>query len=370
MGGMEDYKVAIVMVGLQVLSAGVTLFTRATLVNGLSPRVLVVYRQGIAALVMAPIALISRRKSSGSSPLGLRGFAWLFAASLFGVTANQMAYFEGLYLSSSSVASAMTNIMPAITFVMAFIAGWEKVNIRSMRSIAKILGTVFCVSGAVSMALFKGPKLLNAEFIPVKSLLFNPGVDNWLLGCFLLFVGAWFWSLWLILLVPISKYCPDHAYSSAWMCFFASLQAAIVALVEEKTADAWTLHSFSELACCLYTGIVLAVSFFVQAWCISKRGPLFCSMFNPLCTVIVTIFASIFLNEEIYTGSLVGGFAVIAGLYIVLWGKAKDIEGKRQETKPKLQDEQTSTVQVIIEEPAEKKSCETDLEEPLLSGTK
>lgn len=45
-----------------------------------------------------------------------------------------------------------------------------------------------------------------------------------------------------------------------------------------------------------------AFSFFVQAWCISRRGPLFAAMFNPLGTVITTVFAAVLIHEEIYTG--------------------------------------------------------------------
>lgn len=39
------------------------------------------------------------------------------------VTGNQNAYFEGLFLSSSTIATAMTNLIPAITFVMAATVG-------------------------------------------------------------------------------------------------------------------------------------------------------------------------------------------------------------------------------------------------------
>lgn len=44
------------------------------------------------------------------------------------------------------------------------------------------------------------------------------------------------------------------------------------------------------------------ISIFVQAWVIERRGPVFSAMFNPLNTVIVTIIASIFLQEQIYVG--------------------------------------------------------------------
>ncbi|KAK3221722.1 hypothetical protein Dsin_008747 [Dipteronia sinensis] len=370
MSGWESCKMLIAMVGLQFIYAGVALFTRAAFLKGMSPRVFVVYRQAIATFSMAPVAFFSTRRNSSRSSVGLRGFAWMFVASLIGVTANQNAYFEGLYLASSTMASTMSNLIPAVTFLMAFIAGWEKLNIRSLRSIAKVVGTVFCVTGAISMVLLKGTKLLNAEFIhPLKSIFFSPGNDdsNWLLGCLLLFGSSCFWSFWMILQVPISASCPDHSQSSAWMCFMATLQSATFALLVEKNPQAWSLHSLLELGCCLYTGIGLAVSFFIQAWCISKRGPLFCAMFNPLCTVIVTIFAALFLHEEIYIGSLIGACGVIMGLYIVLWGKAKDLEEITLQTNPKMENDQTRIVQVLIEEPLEKKSCKIDLEEPLLS---
>ncbi|KAK7855837.1 wat1-related protein [Quercus suber] len=88
MGEFDYYKPALAMIGLQFIYAGY------------EPRVLVVYRQVIATLIMAPIAWFRGR-----------------------VTANQNAYFEGLYLASSTAASAMANLIPAITFVMAAILG-------------------------------------------------------------------------------------------------------------------------------------------------------------------------------------------------------------------------------------------------------
>ena len=64
--------------------------------------------------------------------------------------------------------------------------------------------------------------------------------------------------------------------------------------------------------------------------------------------------------------SLVGAFGVIIGLYIVLWGKAKDLEEIKQEMDPKLLNNQTKIIQVIKDESSEK-TYKIDLEEPLLS---
>ncbi|XVF47817.1 hypothetical protein PTKIN_Ptkin03bG0141400 [Pterospermum kingtungense] len=367
MGGWEDYKPAMAMVGLQFCYAAVALVTRATLLQGMSPRVLVVYRQAVATLAVAPIAYLSRRKSGGSS-MGLRSFSLIFLASLIGVTINQNIYYEGLYVATSSMASAMANLVPGITFVMASIVGLEKVNIRSLKSIAKVAGTVICVTGAIFMALLRGPKLLNTQMLPSKSI-FGSECEHWLLGCLFLFGSATCWSLWLILQVPASASYPDHVSLSAWMCFFGALQSAAVTVFLEPDLEAWTLHSSFELVSCFFVGIFgSGLSFFAQAWCISKRGPLYSAMFNPLCTVIVTISAALLLHEEIYMGSLIGAAGVIGGLYVVLWGKAKDLQVINKETDPESQNDQKSTMKTgLIDESAQTSSHKHDLEEPLLS---
>ncbi|XP_062078540.1 WAT1-related protein At4g30420-like [Humulus lupulus] len=370
MGGYDEYKPAMAMFALQFSYAGVALSTRAALLQGMSPTVFVVYRQAIATLVIAPLAYFTRRKSGGPS-MGLRSFTLIFLASLIGVAINQNIYFQGLYLASSSMASAMANLVPAVTFLIASILGLEKVNIRSLRSLAKIVGTILCVSGAMSMALLKGPKLLNAELqnLPSNSF-FGSGnsTDDWILGCIFLFGSCCCWSIWLILQVPASASYPDHLSLSAWMCFMATIQSAIITLFLEKDLEAWKFSTGLELGCCFFSGIVgSGVSFFVQAWCISERGPLFSAMFNPLCTVIVTILAAIFLQEKIYTGGLVGGIGVIIGLYILLWGKAKDIKVViEEETDPNLQNSTQERKQ--IDDVLEKGSYQVDLKEPLLSN--
>ncbi|CAN6880451.1 unnamed protein product [Brassica oleracea] len=312
MGNVEEYKPVIAMLGLQLCYAGVTLTSETTLVNGLSPRVFILYRQAFATIFIFPFILFSRGRSKISN-LDRRSFSLIFMASLIGITLYQNLYFEGIYLASSSMGSAMCNMIPAFTFVVSFLAGYEKVNFRNIRGLAKILGTVICVVGAVSMALIRGPKILNSEFsLPIaKSLLGDIKDQNlWLLGCLLVFVSTLCWSFSLIVQVPISAYYPDHLSLSAWLCLFSTIQCAIITFFLEKDPNAWILHSYSELATCLYAGVVTsALSTTVQAWVISQRGPLFSAMFSPLATVIVTILATMFLKEEMYTGGQV--FATI-----------------------------------------------------------
>ncbi|KAF4346529.1 hypothetical protein G4B88_016257 [Cannabis sativa] len=265
---MGNYKPVLCMVMLQGLYAGLALFTKAALMRGMSPRVFMVYRQIVATLLLAPLVSLSRWKKPNKVSLGLKGFALIFLNALIGL---------------------------------------EKVNVGSLRGIAKIIGTIMCIGGAIVMGLVKGPTLLNS---PQSSSSSSIAPQNLLLG--------------------------------------STIQSAIFAVsIDHTKSEAWLLTSHLEIGSCIYAGIVASLSFTLQTWCVSQRGPVFSAIFNPLATVITTIIATSFLHEELYIGSLIGGFTVIIGLYVVLWGKAKDLKetNKVQET---LKNHQRPTVELII----------------------
>ena len=48
----------------------------------------------------------------------------------------------------------------------------------------------------------------------------------------------------------------------------------------------------------MVSGLVLIVT----AWCVRLRGPLYAMVFSPLSLVIVAIFASMMLDENLYVG--------------------------------------------------------------------
>ncbi|KAL6846537.1 hypothetical protein ACP4OV_023985 [Aristida adscensionis] len=332
---MEGYKPCAAMVVTQCINAAMALWAKAAFTRGLSPMAFVVCRQAVAAVILVPIVVaVNRRKMKEMMSPGVVGFSLVFVASLIGATVNQFMYYQGVHLGSSSMATAMTNLIPAITFVMAASVGLERVDVRRPRSLAKIFGTVVCVGGAMAMAFFKGPKLL----ADMDALLHMPAGSRWLTGALFLVGSSSCWSLWLILQVPICKSYMDPLTLSAWMCLLSSLQSAALVSFLAPAPDAWRIHSLFELSCCLFAGVMgSGVTFYLQSWCISVRGPLYSAMFNPLCTVVTTALAAAVLREELHVGSLLGAIAVVAGLYIVLWGKAGD--GKQAGAAPERTDD-------------------------------
>lgn len=62
--------------------------------------------------------------------------------------------------------------------------------------------------------------------------------------------------------------------------------------------------------------------------------------------------------------SLAGAVAVVVGLYVVLWGKAKDLKEIKLEMNSR--DDSTRVVKILIDETS-KQICKLDLQEPLLA---
>ncbi|TVU09620.1 hypothetical protein EJB05_43104, partial [Eragrostis curvula] len=255
---VEQYKPCAAMVTTQCILAAMTLWVKAAFGRGMSPMVFVVYRQAVATLVLAPIALMANRTKLKEMRLGTRGFFLVFVAALFGATVDQNLCYQGLHLGSSSLATTMTNLIPAITFVMAVAVGQERVNIREVSSIAKIFGTVVCVGGAATLAFFKGPRLLNNSIADPSKLL-HTLASKWVIGALLLILSSSCWSFWLILQGPICKSYMDPLTLSAWTCFLSTLQSAPVAFFLLPDQTAWRIHSLFELSCYIFA--VSTVSF-------------------------------------------------------------------------------------------------------------
>ncbi|XP_020165194.1 WAT1-related protein At4g28040 [Aegilops tauschii subsp. strangulata] len=313
----ERHKPCVAMVLVQLFYSLVDMALKTAYGLGMRPIVFVAYRQGIAAAALLLASLAARGLTLRPMAVGPRAFALLFLASLASAT-GQYFYFMGLQLASPSMARATTNLAPGITFAIAAVIGLEKVDLRSSRSIAKIVGTVVCLAGAMLMAFFKGPKLLGALLLPATG--------DWVKGGIYLMGNAFCFSIWYILQVPVCKSYLDPLSLATWMCFLATLQCAVMAFfLEANYMEIWKLASIWELPCILYGGVFASgANFFMQSWCISVKGPLYSAIFTPLSAVITTILSTLVLHEELHIGSVLGAIVIILGLYVVLWGKADD----------------------------------------------
>ncbi|KAL7119910.1 hypothetical protein ACP275_02G090600 [Erythranthe tilingii] len=318
------------MVIVQLGYAGMNIISKVAMDSGMNPFVHVAYRQVFATIAIAPFAYFMERKTRPKMTASI--FFQIFLCSIFGVTVNQITYFVGLKNSTPTIACALTNINPAVTFIMAVPFGLEKVGVKSKAGQAKVMGTIICVGGALLLSFYHGSivdigkssiQWKYAEETGTKSSINHV---NLILGPILLIVSAISWAIWLIIQTRVSQKYGAPYSSSALMCLMATFQCVVVAFFFDHNLSAWSLTSNIRIISSVYSGIVCsALAFCLMSWCIERKGPLYVSVFSPLLLVIVAILSWALLEEKLYVGTVAGSVLIVLGLYGVLWGKNREM---------------------------------------------
>ncbi|KAJ0714611.1 putative EamA domain-containing protein [Helianthus annuus] len=307
--------------------AGMDILSKAALNEGISNYVFVVYRHAVATVVMAPFALIFDRKIRPKMTRSV--FIKIIFLGLLEPVIDQNLFFMGMKATTATFTAAMVNILPAITFVMACILRLEKLNLKGIRSQAKVVGTITTVAGAMVMTLMKGPII---ELFWTKGRTYhevgNQGVDfrHSIKGATMIAVGCFSWSGFMVLQAITLKSYPAELSLTVWICLMGTIEGALVALIMERGNTAvWALKWNTSLVAVLYTGIVCSgLAFYISGIVMKTRGPVFVTAFSPLSMIIVAVMGSIILAEQMYLGRVMGAIVIVAGLYLVVWGKSKD----------------------------------------------
>ncbi|KAL1209967.1 WAT1-related protein [Cardamine amara subsp. amara] len=322
---MEKARPFISMVVLQVGLAGMDILSKAVLNKGMSNYVLVVYRHAVATVVMAPFAFYFDKKVRPKMTLMI-----FFKITLLGLlepVIDQNLYYLGMKYTTATFATAMYNVLPAITFVLAYIFGLERVKLRCIRSGAKVIGTLATVGGAMIMTLVKGP-IVELFWTKGASAQNTAGTDihSAIKGAILVTIGCFSYACFMILQAITLRTYPAELSLTAWICLMGTIEGTVVALVMEKeNPSAWAIGWDTKLLTATYSGIVCsALAYYVGGVVMKTRGPVFVTAFSPLCMIIVAIMSTIIFAEQMYLGRVFGAVVICAGLYLVIWGKGKD----------------------------------------------
>ncbi|XP_050213095.1 WAT1-related protein At4g08300-like [Mercurialis annua] len=322
--GLVKAKPFIAMISLQFGYAGMYIVTMVSLKRGMNHYVLAVYRHVVATLVIAPFALLLERKIRPKMTLPI--FLRIVALGFLEPVLDQNMYYVGMQYTSATFASASLNVLPAITFIMAIIFRLERVNIKRVRDIAKIVGTCVTVGGAMVMTMYKGPVL---DIIRSHGATHNhatePANQHWIMGTLLLLGSCCGWAGFFILQSFTLKKYPAELSLTALICLMGSVEGSIVALIMERDMTVWQIGFDSRLLAAVYTGVVCSgFAYYIQGMVIKERGPVFVTSFSPLCMIITAILGIIILSEQLHLGSVIGAVFIVIGLYSVVWGKSKD----------------------------------------------
>ncbi|XP_057489710.1 WAT1-related protein At5g07050-like [Actinidia eriantha] len=332
---LQRAKPYIAMISLQFGYAGMNIITKVSLNRGMSHYVLVVYRHAFATAVIAPFALILERKLRPKITFSM--FMQIFVLGLLGPVIDQNFYYAGLKFTSPTFSCAMSNMLPAMTFVMAVLCRMEKLEMKKLRCQAKVLGTIVTVGGAMLMTLYKG-QVVNfvwSQHIQPRNVSQAPATNadkDWFKGSILLIIATFAWASFFILQAITMRRYTAPLSLTALVCFMGTLQSIAVTFVMEHRPSVWTIGWDMNLLAAAYAGIVSSsISYYVQGLVMEKRGPVFVTAFSPLMMIIVAIMGSFILAEKIYMGGVLGAILIVFGLYSVLWGKYKEYKEKEAE---------------------------------------
>ncbi|XP_028791422.1 WAT1-related protein At1g09380-like [Neltuma alba] len=235
-------------------------------------------------------------------------------------------YFVGLKYSTATIASALTNMLPAFTFILAVLSGRECVRIKTKAGQAMVLGTVVGVGEALFLSFYHG-KAINLgrshwEYAEKAGRASSMSETNSLFGPLLVIGSALIWALWFVIQANLCKKYPAPCNSITYMCFLASIECAAIALCFVRKPSAWSLANSVRLASALYACIVCTgVACSLMSWAIERKGALFMSVFSLMQLVITALVSWALLGDKLHAGTAIGSVLIVLGMYSVLWGK-------------------------------------------------
>lgn len=190
------------MLMAMLTQSGSMVVIKFAMTDGMNKYVMVVYSMALSSSILLPFVLFLHR--SELPLLTVPALGSFFLLALFASSAHIMAY-VGIELSSPTLASAILNVIPAFTFVLALIFRMEEVHWRYFSSQAKVLGTIVSIGGAFVVILYKGPPIFRTHSSYTSNKLQFSAQPNWILGGIFLVADSFLSSMWYIYQLEIQR---------------------------------------------------------------------------------------------------------------------------------------------------------------------
>ncbi|KAJ0544792.1 putative EamA domain-containing protein [Helianthus annuus] len=312
------------MMVAQVSQVGLTLAGKKAIETGMQNFSYVFYSNALTCLVLLPSAFLIHR-SPNRPPLTFSAVGGFLLLGILGFLVQVVGY-AGVTYVSATVATAILNLIPGFTFVLAITFGVERLNNVQLAMWVKLIGTVVSVLGAIIVTFYTGPAIIKASHLTsVSPQRFLGQSSNWILGSVLMLIDSVLSALFIITQALILKKYSAVLIVMLAYCSIIVVLSFLASLILEHDLNAFSLQSRTRLLAILYSGLFGAgFQITIGAWCVKMKGPLFVAMFHPLGIVIAAILGVIFLGDSLYLGCLIGSSVIVIGFYGVMWGKSKE----------------------------------------------
>lgn len=257
------------------------------------PITLAFLRWVVAFLIFFPIAY-SRTKKEW--PLLKKHFGAVLILALTGVAAFNTLVYIGLHYTTSINASLMNSSTPIIIYILSFIFLKERLTkFQLFGTLLSLAGVLFIISGGSLESLL--------------AFSFNK-------GDLIVVVAVICWSVYSLLIKKYAGKLPGYATFLVTIALgtLMLLPFTVYELLTTSQTIIWAPSTFGAI---LYVGVIASIVAFlswntgVVALGANKAG-----IYLNFIPLFATIFAVIFLDEKLLLAQVVGGIAVIAGVFI------------------------------------------------------
>ncbi|MED6155706.1 hypothetical protein PIB30_007572 [Stylosanthes scabra] len=189
------------MIMSELAQVGLIILSKQVMAKGMSNFIFIFYSNSLASLILLPSSFFIHRFNR--PPITFSTIIGCFLLGLLGFMAQAFGY-AGINYSSATLSTALLNLVPGFTFVLAVLFRLEQFDWRNSSSLAKSLGTIVSIAGAFVATLYMGPAILtglshaNSSLQPLLSQ--DP---NWILGGLFLAVDCVMASAFIIVQVKL-----------------------------------------------------------------------------------------------------------------------------------------------------------------------
>ncbi|KAM0828579.1 hypothetical protein ACQ4PT_067447 [Festuca glaucescens] len=321
----NKWKPAFCVILVELFNTGTILLGKVAVDGGMFVFSLLCYRSILGAIFILPFALLL--ESGKWKELDKKAIGWLFTNAFVGYTLPMALYYYGLRDTTASYAVIFSSLTPLFTFVLSVLLGMENLRLRSKEGSAKVTGALVCFGGALLISLYNGKELHLWRTIIGGSIKSSSGAvgEHHLRGTLLLLGDCICYAFWYPIQVKVLKVYPWKHWSSVMTCVLGGLQTCAIGIFLRRDKLAWKLGWNIQLLTIVYSAALgTSAKYWLNLYAIEKRGPVFPPMFSTLSTVFTMGLGALLLGESLTVGSLSGSVLVFAGLYIYLYGKARE----------------------------------------------
>ena len=224
-----------------------------------------------------------------------KDLALFFLCGIFGVTINQLLFFQGLNLTTPINAAIIMTTNPILVIVISLIYLKEQITIK------KTIGVFLGILGATILILNNG------------SLDFN---NNYMKGNLFIFLNATSYALYLVLVKPlIKKY---NAVTVMMMVFLFGSIFVIPFGFKELISVEWMVMPKTIVLEVLFVLIFTTfLAYLLNSSALKKLNPTTVSTYIYLQPILASIFAILLHSDQIDATKIVSITLVFFGIYLV-----------------------------------------------------